>query len=59
MELLDEVGVEAEKFDPPCPNLATKDTYGDSGETDDRSRRENGVGEVAVVKRFVAGVVES
>ena len=59
MELLDEVGDEAEQFDPPCPNLATEDTYGDGGEDDVRGRRENGVGEVTVVKRFVAGVVES
>ena len=59
MELLDEVRVEAEQFDPPCPNLATEDTYGDGGETDVRSWHENGVGEVAAVKHFVAGVVES
>ena len=58
MELLDEVRVEAEQFNPPCPNLATEDTYGDGGESDVRCRRENGVGEVAAVKRFVAGVVE-
>ena len=59
MELLDEVRVEAEQFDPPCPNLATEDTYGDGGKDDVHGRRENGVGEVAAVKRFVAGVVES
>ena len=59
MELLDEVGVEAEQFDPPCPNLATEDTYGDGGEKDVRGRCENGVGEVAAVKRFVAGVIET
>ena len=49
---------EAEQFDLPCPNLATKDTYGDGGEDDVRGRREDGVGEVAAAKRFVAGVVE-
>ena len=53
MELLDGVGDDAEQFNPPCPNLATEDTYGDGGEDDD------GVGEVAAAKRFVAGVVES
>ena len=59
MELLDRVGDDAEQFNPPCPNLATEDTYGDGGEDDVRGRRENGVGEVAAVKRFVASVVES
>ena len=59
MELLDEVGDDAEQFNPPCPNLATEDTYGDGGEDDVRDRREDGVGEVAVTKRFVAGIVES
>ena len=49
---------EAEQFDLPCPNLATEDTYGDGGEDDVRDRREDGGGEVAAVKRFVAGVVE-
>ena len=49
---------EAEQFDRPCPNLATEDTYGDGGEDDVRGRREDGVGEVAVAKRFVAGIVE-
>ena len=49
---------EAEKFDRPCPNLATEDTYDDGGEDDVRGRREDGVGEVAAAKRFVAGVVE-
>ena len=58
MELLDEVGDEAEQFDLPCPNLATEDTYGDGGE-DVRGRREDGVVEVAAAKRFVAGVVAS
>ena len=42
----------------PCPNLAAEDTYGDGGEDDVRGRREDGVGEVAAAKRFVAGVVE-
>ena len=50
---------EAEQFDLPCPNLAMEETYGDSGEDDVRGRREDGVGEVAAAKRFVAGVVES
>ena len=49
---------EAEKFDRPCPNLATEDTYGDGGEDDVRGRREDGVGEVAAAKRFVTDVVE-
>ena len=49
---------EAEQFDLPCPNLPTEDTYGDGGEDDVRGRREDGVGEVAVAKRFVAGAVE-
>ena len=52
------MGDDAEQFSPPCPNLATEDTYGDGGEDDVHGRRENGVGEVAAVKRFVAGVVE-
>ena len=49
---------EAEQFNLPCPNLATEDTYGNGGEDDVRGRREDGVGEVAAAKRFVAGVVE-
>ena len=57
-ELLDIVGEEAEQFDRPCPNLETEDTYGNGGEDDVRGRREDGVGEVAAAKRFVAGVVE-
>ena len=57
-ELLDGVGEEAEQIDRPCPNLATEDTYGDGGEDDVRDRREDGVGEVATAKRFVAGVIE-
>ena len=57
-ELLDGVDEEAEQFNPPCPNLVTEDTYGDGGEDDVRDRREDGVGEVAAAKRFVAGVVE-
>ena len=44
---------DAEKFDCPCPNLATEDTYGDGGEDDVRGRREDGVGEVTTAKRFV------
>ena len=58
-ELLDGVEEEAEQFDRPCPNLATEDTYSDGGEDDVRGRREDGVGEVAAAKHFVAGVVES
>ena len=57
-ELLDGVEEEDEQFDCPCPNLATVDTYGDSGEDDVHGRREDDVGEVAAAKRFVAGVVE-
>ena len=57
--MLDGAKVEDEQFDLPCPSLATKYTYSDGGEDDVRGRRENGVGEVAAVKRFVAGVVES
>ena len=49
---------EAEQFDLPCPNLATEDTYGDGGEDDVRGRCEDGIGEVAAVKCFIAGVVE-
>ena len=49
---------EAEQFDHPFPNLATEDTYGGGGEDDVRGRREDGVGEVMVAKRFVASVVE-
>ena len=52
------MGEEAEQFHHPCPNLATEDTYGDSGEDDVLGRREDDVGEVAAAKRFVAGVVE-
>ena len=57
-ELLDRVGDEAEHFDLLCPNLAIGDTYGDGGGDDVRGRREDGVGEVAAAKRFIAGVVE-
>ena len=52
------MGEEAEQFDLSCPNLATKDTYGDGGEDDVRGRREDGVGEVTAAKRFVASIVE-
>ena len=52
------MGDEAEQFTLPCPNLATEDTYSDGGEDDVRGQREDGVGEVAAAKRFVAGVVE-
>ena len=51
--------MEAEQFDLPCPNLATKDTYSGDEEDEVRGRREDGVGEVAAAKRFVAGVVVS
>ena len=57
-ELLDGVGEETEQIDRPCPNLAIEDTYGDGGEDDVRGQREDGVGEVAAAKHFVAGVVE-
>ena len=50
---------ETEHFNPPCPNLATEDTYGAGGEDDVRGRREDGVGEVVAAKRFVAGVMSS
>ena len=53
------MGDEAEQFTRPCPNLATEETYGDGAEDDVRGRREDGIGEVAAVKPFVAGVVES
>ena len=49
---------EAEQFDLPCPNLVTEDTYGDGGEDDVRGRHEDGDGEVAAAKRFIASVVE-
>ena len=52
------MGEESEQFDLSCPNLATEDTYGDGGEDDVHGRREDGVGEVVAVKRFIAGVVE-
>ena len=47
---------ETEQFNPPCPNLATEDTYGNGGEDDVRGRREDGVEEVAAAKRFISGV---
>ena len=49
---------EAMQFNLPCPNLATEDTYGDGGEDDVHGRCEDGVGEVAAAKSFIAGVVE-
>ena len=52
------MGEEAEQFDLPCPSLATEDTYSGGGEDDVRGQREDGVGEVAAAKRFVADVVE-
>ena len=51
--------MDAEQFDLPCPNLAMEDTYSDGGEDEVRGRREDGVEEVAVAKRFIVGVVES
>ena len=51
--------MEATQFNLPCPNLATEDTYGGSGEDEVRGQREDGVGEVAKAKHFVAGIVES
>ena len=51
--------MDAEQFDFPWPNLATEDTYGDSGEDEVHGLREDGVEEVAAAKRFVVGVVES
>ena len=51
--------MEAEQFNLPCPNSATEDTYDNGGEDEVRSRREDGVEEVAAAKRFVVGVVES
>ena len=52
--------MEAEKFDLPCFNLATEDTYGGGGGEDEvRGRCEDGVGEVTASKCFVASVVES
>ena len=51
--------MEAEQFDLPCPNLAAEDTYSGGAEDDVHGRREDGVGEVAAAKRFIAGVVES
>ena len=53
-ELLDEAEKEAEKFNLPRPNLAAEDTYGGGGEDDFRGRPEDGVEEVAAVKRFVS-----
>ena len=58
-ELVDGKNLETEQFNPPCPNLATEDTYDGSGEDDARSRRVGGVGGGAAAKRFVAGIVES
>ena len=55
-ELLDEEELEAEKFNLPCPNLATEDTYGGGGEDEVRDRREDGVEEVAAAKCFVSVV---
>ena len=52
------MGEEAEQIDRPCPNLVMEDTYDSGGEDNVRGQREDGVGEVAATKRFVAGVVE-
>ena len=51
--------MEAEQLDLPCPNLATEDTYGGSGEDEVRGWREDGVEEVAEAKRFVSGIDSS
>ena len=51
--------MEVEQFNLSCPNLATEDTYGDGGGDEVRGRREDGVGEVAAAKCFVAGVIGS
>ena len=59
MNCLDGEELDAEQFNLPCPNLATEDSYSDGGGDDVRSRREDGVDEVAAAKRFVAGVIES
>ena len=58
-KLLDEVEVEAEQFNLPCPNLATKDTYGGGKEDEVRNRREDGIEQVAAAKRFVSDVEAS
>ena len=50
---------DVEQSNLPRPNLAAEDTYGSGREDEVRSRREDGVGEVAAAKRFVAGIVES
>ena len=54
--MLHEVEREAEQFNLPCPNLATEDTYGGSGEDMVRGRHEDGVEDVVAAKRFVSGV---
>ena len=51
--------MEAKQFNLPCPNLATEDAYDGSGEDVVRGQREDGVGEVAAAKRFVADVIGS
>ena len=51
--------METEQFNPPYPNLAMEDTYGDGGEDDVRGWHEDDVGEVTAAKRFITGVVES
>ena len=47
---------EAEQSNLPHPNLAAEDTYSGGGEGEVRGRREDGVEEVAVAKRFISGV---
>ena len=59
MNCLDGEELDAQQFGLPCPNLATEQSYGDGGVEDVRGQREDDVDEVAAVKRFVAGVVES
>ena len=51
--------MDAEQSNLLRPNLAVEDTYGGGGEDEVRGRHEDGVGEVAAAKRFVAGVVGS
>ena len=58
MNCLDGEELDAQQFGLPCPNLATEDSYGDGRVEDVYGRREDGVGEVAAAKHFVAGIVE-
>ena len=51
-ELLDGAEWEPEQFNLPCPNLATEDTYGGGGGDEVRGRREDGVGEVVMTRKY-------